>query len=99
MSIIGATDFFIRAPFVVEGVLIGALGSILPIGILYFLYGEIVETIKAQFESIFQSLRFLERKEIMGEFIPLALIFSLGIGLVVSHVTAKRQIRKIELQH
>lgn len=98
MSIIGATDFFIRAPFVVEGVLIALLGSILPIGILYFLYGEVIGTLKEQFESIFQSLRFLERKEIMGDFIPLALLFSLLIGFIASHVTAKRQIRKIELE-
>ncbi len=99
MSIIGATDFFIRAPFVVEGILIGALGSILPIGILYFFYGEVIKTIKEQFESIFHSMKFLERNEIMGEFIPLALMFSLGIGLIASYVTARRQIRKIELQH
>ena len=98
MSIIGATDFFIRAPFVVEGIVIGALGSILPIGILYFLYGEVIGTLKEQFESIFQSMKFLERNEIMGDFIPLALVFSLGIGLIASHITAKRQIRKIELQ-
>ncbi len=99
MSIIGATDFFIRAPFVVEGILIGALGSVLPIGILYFFYGEVIKTIKEQFESIFQSMKFLERNEIMRDFIPLALIFSLGIGLIASYVTARRQIRKIELQH
>ena len=98
MSIIGATDFFIRAPFVVEGMVIGALGSILPIGILYFFYGEVIGTLKEQFESIFQSMKFLERNEIMGDFIPLALVFSLGIGLIASHITAKRQIRKIELQ-
>ncbi len=98
MNIIGATDFFIRAPFVVEGMLIGALGSVLPIGILYFFYGEVVKTIKEQFESIFQSMKFLERNEIMGDFIPLALVFSLGIGLIASYVTARRQIRKIELQ-
>ena len=99
MKYIGATDFFIRAPFVVEGILIGALGSVLPIGILYFFYGEVIKTIKEQFESIFQSMKFLERNEIMGDFIPLALVFSLGIGLIASYVTARRQIRKIELQH
>jgi len=33
------------------------------------------------------------------QFIPLALVFSLGIGTIASHMTAKRQIRKIELQH
>ena len=99
MSIIGATDFFIRAPFVVEGMLIGFLGSILPIGLLYFLYGEVIQTLRKQFESIFTSMKFLERDAIMRNFIPLALVFSLGIGIIASHITAKRQIRKIELPH
>lgn len=99
MSIIGATDFFIRAPFVVEGALIGILGSVLPIGILYVVYGEVIRILKEQFESIFVSVSFIDRMEIMQQFIPLALIFSLGIGIIASHITAKRQIRKIELQH
>jgi len=99
MSIIGATEFFIRAPFVVEGVIIGILGSIFPMGILYLAYGEIIRTIKEQFESVFTAMSFIDRTEIMQQFIPLALVFSLGIGIVASHMTAKRQIRKIELQH
>lgn len=99
MSIIGATDFFIRAPFVVEGAMIGILGSILPIGLLYLVYGEVIRTLTMQFESVFSSLSFIERTEIMHQFIPLALIFSLGIGVLASYMTAKRQIRKIELQH
>ena len=99
MSIIGATDFFIRAPFVVEGAIIGALGSILPIGILYIVYGEVIRTLKEQFESVFAAMNFIDRTEIMKQFIPLALIFSLGLGIVASHMTSKRQIRKIELQH
>ena len=99
MSIIGATDFFIRAPFVVEGVLIGILGSIFPIGILYVVYGEVIQTLKEQFESVFTTMNFIDRTEIMHRFIPLALIFSIGIGFIASRMTAKRQIRKIELQH
>ena len=98
MSIIGATDFFIKAPFVVEGALIGILGSILPMGILYVLYGEIVRTLKDQFESVFTTMNFIDRAEIMQRFVPLALIFSLGLGIIASSMTAKRQIRKIELQ-
>ena len=99
MSIIGATDFFIRAPFVVEGALIAILGSVLPMGILYVVYGEIVRTLKAQFESVFTTMNFIDRTIIMQRFLPLALVFSLGLGIVASHMTAKRQIRKIELQH
>jgi len=99
MSIIGATDFFIRAPFVVEGALIGILGSVLPIGILYVMYGEVIRTLREQFESVFATMHFMDRTKIMQQFIPLALVFSLGIGIVASRMTAKRQIRKIELQH
>lgn len=99
MSIFGATDFFIRAPFVVEGALIGLLGSVLPLGLLYIVYGEVVTTLKEQFEGVFTTMKFLERNDIMRRFLPIALIFSLGIGLLASHVTAKKQIRKIELQH
>ena len=99
MSIFGATDFFIRAPFVVEGLLIGLLGSILPMGILYVAYGEVVETLKGQFEDVFTTMKFLDRMQMMKQFIPLALIFSLSIGLIASHFTAKKQIRKIEMQH
>jgi len=99
MSIIGATDFFIRAPFVVEGAIIGILGSLLPVGILYFVYGEVVRTLKEQFDSVFTSMDFIDRTVIMQRFIPIALIFSLGIGIIASRMTAKKQIRKIEMQH
>ena len=99
MNIIGATEFFVRAPFVVEGVMIGILGSILPVVILYLAYGEVARTLKEQFESVFATISFIERTEIMQQFVPLALVFSLGLGIIASHMTAKRQIRKIELQH
>ena len=42
MKLIGATDFFVRAPFVVEGVLIGLIGSALPLALLYVLYSKVV---------------------------------------------------------
>ena len=99
MSIIGATDFFIRAPFVVEGAIIGILGSLLPVGILYFAYGEVVRILKEQFDSVFTSMQFIDRTLIMQRFIPIALLFSLGIGIIASRMTAKKQIHKIEMQH
>jgi len=98
MSIFGATDFFIQAPFVVEGLLIGILGSILPMGLLYVVYGEVVSVLKEQFEDVFASLKFLERTTIMSRFVPMALVFGLGIGLIASYVTAKKQVRKIDMQ-
>ena len=34
MKLIGATDFLVRSPFVVEGILIGLIGSAIPLGLL-----------------------------------------------------------------
>ena len=44
-------------------------------------------------------MNFIDRTVIMQSFVPLALGFSLGLGIIASSLTAKRQIRKIELQH
>ena len=37
MKYIGATDFFVRAPFVLEGMLIGLIGAAVPLGLIYSL--------------------------------------------------------------
>ncbi|MEY8338166.1 permease-like cell division protein FtsX [Lachnospiraceae bacterium 62-35] len=38
MRLIGATNFMIRAPFVVEGVILGCLGAGIPLAGMYYLY-------------------------------------------------------------
>ncbi len=42
MKYIGATDFFVRAPFVVEGMMIGLIGSLIPLAIIYELYNRVI---------------------------------------------------------
>ena len=45
MKAVGATDTFIRIPFVVEGAVIGIISALLAEGILYFCYRVATETI------------------------------------------------------
>ncbi len=45
MKAVGATDAFIRIPFVVEGMLIGIISALLSEGLLYFCYRVATETI------------------------------------------------------
>lgn len=47
MKAVGATDSFIRVPFLVEGVAIGLLSAAVSMGLVYFLYKAIVETLKS----------------------------------------------------
>ena len=43
MKYIGATDIFVRGPFLVEGIVIGLVGSLIPVAIIRFLYVEVVQ--------------------------------------------------------
>ena len=52
MKLIGATDYFVRAPFVVEGIVIGLIGAAIPLGILYTMYGRVIEYIGENFTFI-----------------------------------------------
>lgn len=46
MKAVGATDSFIRVPFLVEGVAIGIFSAVISMGLVYFLYKAVVETLK-----------------------------------------------------
>ncbi len=45
MKAVGATDAFVRIPFVVEGMLIGVISALIAEGLLYFCYRVATETI------------------------------------------------------
>ena len=49
MKVIGATDYFVRAPFIVEGILIGLIGAAIPLIILHAMYGRIIEYVANRF--------------------------------------------------
>ncbi len=93
MKLIGATDYIVRAPFVVEGVVIGLIGAAIPLGILYVLYGEIVTYIGANFNAIGSMMQFLSAEEVFKSLIPVALILGVGIGYIGSHITTRKHLR------
>lgn len=47
MKAVGATDSFIRVPFLVEGIAIGVISALVSLGLVYFLYRAVVETLKS----------------------------------------------------
>ena len=49
MKLIGATNFFVRAPFIIEGIIIGAVGSVIPLYLLYVMYQKILEYVAGRF--------------------------------------------------
>ena len=47
MKAVGATDSFVRLPFVVEGITIGVISAVLSEGLVYFAYRIILDTIRS----------------------------------------------------
>jgi len=92
MKLIGATDYFVRAPFIVEGVLIGLAGSVLPLILLYFVYSSVISYVTEKFVFLSSMLSFLPVGQVFKTLVPVALLLGVGIGFVGSHVTAKKHL-------
>ena len=90
---IGATNGFVRAPFIVEGLLIGLMGAAIPLVGLYFLYGKAVTVILEHFGILTSVLTFLGAGEIFRVLIPVALLLGGGIGFCGSFFTIRRQLK------
>ena len=93
MKLVGATDYIVRAPFVVEGVIIGLIGAAIPLGILYVLYEKIVEYIASNFTFISTMMKFLPVTVVFHTLIPVAMILGVGIGYLGSHITTRKHLK------
>lgn len=48
MKYVGATNWFIRGPFLVEGIMIGIISSLIAAGLVSFLYGKMIKSVGDQ---------------------------------------------------
>lgn len=93
MKYIGATDFFVRAPFVIEGILIGLAGSVLPLAIIYVIYNNVIAYVSTRFSMLSQLLKFLTVDQVFQVLMPISLIIGIGIGFFGSFSTVRKHIR------
>lgn len=93
MKYIGATDFFVRAPFVVEGIIIGTIGSGIPLGIIYVIYNTVVEFMMERFEMLSALLNFIPINEIFITLVPVSFAIGIGIGFLGSFTTVRKHLR------
>ena len=93
MKYIGATDFFVRSPFVIEGMLIGVIGARIPIGVIYVLYNKIIEYIMVKFSMLTRLLSFLPVEEVFHILLPVSVLMGVGIGFLGSITTVRKHLR------
>lgn len=93
MKYIGAKDAFVRAPFILEGVLIGLIGAALPLFLLYFAYESAIKYILTRFTILNTLLDFLPVTEVYKTLLPVGLALGVGIGFVGSFFTIKKHLK------
>ena len=93
MKLIGATDYLVRAPFVVEGIIIGMIGAAIPLTVLYFMYQKIIVYIAEKFNFIGSMIAFMPVNSIFDMLTPISVALGAGIGFLGSIITIRKHLR------
>jgi cell division transport system permease protein len=86
MKYIGATDWFIRWPFLIEGVVLGLVGALLSVVLLVLIYGYVLNIINNKL-IVFQ---LLPPEKIVGDILVYFSIIGAIIGALGSGLSIKR---------
>ena len=93
MKLIGATNAFVKAPFLIEGLLIGLIGAAIPLSLLYYLYKELVVYVSTQFTILEGILTFLPVEYVFDTLLPTGIILGVGIGFFGSVFTIRKHLK------
>lgn len=93
MKLIGAKDIFIRAPFLVEGVIIGFVGAVIPIGIVCLLYNQVVQYLTGRFTIVQNMMEFVPLSKVFAGMAPIALLIGVGVGFLGSLITTHKHLK------
>ena len=93
MKYIGATDAFVRAPFLLEGMVLGVVGAAVPLIVLYFCYNGAISYILTRFNVLTGVVDFIPVWQIYQTLLPISLGLGIGIGLIGSFFTTRKHLR------
>ena len=93
MKYIGAKDFVVRSPFVIEGVIIGIFGAAIPLTLLYFLYDRAVQYIMTRFSILQNIIDFLPVGSVYQVLLPIGILMGIGIGFLGSFFTVRKHLK------
>jgi cell division transport system permease protein len=85
MKLVGATNWYIRLPFVLEGVLAGIAGGLLAGGLLIVAYRTIITDLRGEIYF----MPFIRFAHVLGV-VPLLVIIGAGIAAIASFLSLRR---------
>lgn len=89
MKYVGATSWYIRWPFVLEGTILGLIGALISTGLVYLVYSYSYDLFTTQFYVVFAAY-ILNVKSVVNEILYLNILIGAGIGALGSMVSIRR---------
>ena len=93
MKYVGATDWFIRWPFIIEGIIIGLIGAVLPMLVGMPMYGKTVSLFYNHIPFVEYFVRFRVVGDVFSFVLPAALIFGILLGVVGSVTSIRKHLQ------
>lgn len=90
MKFIGATDAFVNAPFFVEGIVIGIIGSVIPMLVLAYMYNSVVGYVLNKFSILQNILTFMPADDVFKVLGPVAVLLGIVIGVIGSFFAVRK---------
>ena len=90
MKYVGATNSFIKWPFLVEGIIIGVLAGLLSVGVIWGAYTVIANKIAETSFLEMANWKLLEFKDMFNLILTVYLGLGVGIGVIGSSISMKK---------
>ena len=89
MKYLGATNWFVKAPFIWGGIIIGVLASVIATGLTYLIYTKITGIIGSDIMRI-MSVSIVPAEQIIYILLGMFLCLGIGIGVIGSAISIRR---------
>ena len=91
MKLVGATNSFVRLPFLLEGMWLGMFGALIPMGLTAFLYKQLYDFVTPRVSG--DLIELVKPGAITFEVAGLLLLLAVAIGVVGSFMSVRKFLR------
>lgn len=93
MKYLGATDWFVRAPFILGGIVIGLVSSVISTGLIYAIYTKVIDLIQADIMRML-SVNLVPADYLVSNLLIMCAALGVGIGTCGSIISIRRFLAK-----
>lgn len=93
MKYLGATDWFVRGPFLLEGIILGLISSAIATGLMYLIYDKVIRIIGPDIMRIL-SVPVVSTGYLIGNLLIIFVSLGVGVGTCGSIISIRRFLDK-----